>query len=123
MLLDRSHDKVRLLERCEGKSKLVAEVEKGIGGTISLVPRLLGGRGEGEKREPGAYCFAHAPNFPRFLGNRKLTSNLLLQMRLQMLARSARYAGWQPAAAVGNILTVCATVRDVTPDTKVVVKM
>ena len=31
MLLDRSHDKVRLLERCEGKSKLVEEVGKGIG--------------------------------------------------------------------------------------------
>ena len=44
-------------------------------------------------------------------------------MCLQMLARIARHAGWQPAAAVGSILTVCATVRDVTPETKVVVKI
>ena len=79
------------------------------------------GERRGEEKKKRAWCllFVHAPKFPRFLGNRKLTSNPPLQMRLQMLARSARYAGWQPAAAVGSILTVCATVRDVTPETKV----
>ena len=82
------------------------------------------GWGEGKKESlvPTVSRAHDAPNFPRFLGNRKLTSNPLLQMRLQMLARSARYVGWQPAAAVGSILTVCATVRDVMPETKVAVK-